>query len=226
LVHVSRGAFRSHGAGQRPSQQYVLPRFSGDAIEGTFEKPLFVYDDYQISPGANVPKLAALGTSDWFSLWQIASPPERISTGELLFVLRARHSFGILPEIDYALVPEIGRAKVAETLEKLTRAAHRESPGSIIDRARDAAQWCLATWASARYVNSRLLTDDLGAILKRVGNDKRTATRAAEMIRILHSNAKPNEQERHGSRPPMEDDAELAVKAVALITRELGWELT
>jgi hypothetical protein len=61
--------------------------------------------------------------------------------------------------------------------------------------------------------------------VKKVQKDKWTATRAAEMVRVLHSNAKPNEQERRGSRPPMEDDAELAVKAVALIIRELGWEL-
>jgi hypothetical protein len=49
-ARIRRGRFYIPAPGQRPSQQYVLPRFSGDAIEGTFEKPLFVYDDYQISP--------------------------------------------------------------------------------------------------------------------------------------------------------------------------------
>src|ERR1051325_2108239 len=224
-ARIRRGRFYVPALGQCPSQQYVLPRLAGDAIQGAFEKFLFVYDEYQLSRGANIPKIVVLGTLDWFSLWQIASPPERISTGELLFVLKARHNFGILPEVDYASVPEIGRAKVAETLAMLTEAAHRESPGSIIHRARDAAQWCLATWAPAKYEDARLLTHDLGATLKKIGKDRWTATRAGEVIKVLHSNAKPNEQERHGSRPPMEDDAELAVKGIALIIRELGWEL-
>jgi len=39
----------------------------------------------------------------------------------------------------------------------------------------------------------------------------------------LHSRNKPNEQERYSSRPTLEDDAELAVKAVACMIRELGW---
>jgi hypothetical protein len=54
-------------------------------------------------------------------------------------------------------------------------------------------------------------------------NEKRSSARAAELVGLLHSRAKPNEQVRYGARPPMEDDAELAVKAVAFLIRELGW---
>jgi hypothetical protein len=225
VARIRRGRFYAAALGQRPSPQRVLPRNAGDIIGGHFEKSLFVYDEYHSYPPTAVPKLVALGTLDSFALWQVASPPERISTGELLFVLRARHNFGILPELDIFAVPEIGRAKITETLERLTDAAQRDSPSSIIDRARDAAQCTLATWAADKSADRNFLTYDLGQIIRQTEKEKRTAARAAEMVRVLHSNAKPNEQERWGSRPPMEDDAELAVKAVALIVRELGWEL-
>jgi hypothetical protein len=113
-ARIRRGRFYVPAQGQCPSQEYVLPRLAGDSIEGAFEKLLFVYDEYQLSPSATPPKLVALGSAE--SLWQVASPPERISTGELLFVLKARHNFGILTDVDEEKIPEAGRAKAIETL--------------------------------------------------------------------------------------------------------------
>jgi hypothetical protein len=220
-ARIRRGRFYVPAPGQRPSPQLVLPRLAGDTIEGRFEKSLFVYDEYHLSPSARRPKLVALGSSE--SLWQVALPPERISTGELLFVLKARHNFGLLPEIDPTRLPENGRGQVGETLEALTDAAHRAPPGLIIESARAAAQSCLGTWAAWKFEDSLLRQLDLGPLIKKIGEAKRGATRAAEVIRILHPRVKPNEQEKYQSRPPMEDDAELAVRAVAFIIRELGW---
>jgi hypothetical protein len=139
-------------------------------------------------------------------------------------VLRARHNFGILPEIDPEKIPEVGRAKAIETLQTLIDAAYRELPGSIVDRARDAAQWCLGTWAASKVGDTGLLTKDLGDIIKVVRSrpDQVIATDAANIVRTLHAR-KPNEQQRRGTRPVMEDDAELALRAIAFMLREFGW---
>ena len=221
-ARIRRGRFYVPAPGERPSSQQVLPRSAGDTIGGAFQKSLFVYDEYQLSSSAKPPKIVALGSSE--SLWQVVAPPERISTGELLFVLRARHNFGLLPEVDASSIPELGRRKVVESLGTLTDAAHRESPGSIIDRARDAAQCALATWAASEFGDAQLLEEDLGGVIQKIRTSKdRVMLRAGEIVQRLHSRAKPNEQTRFGFRPPLEDDAEFAVKAIGFIIRELGW---
>src|SRR5579872_6359825 len=219
-----RGRFYVPAPGQRPSDQQVLPRFADDGVVRPFLKSLFVYDEYQLLSGVSPPKFVALGTPDFLSMWQVVSVPERISTGEFMFVLKARGSFGILPEVDQTLVPDHGRAKVVETLEQLVDAAHRESPGSIIDRARDVAQWCLATWVASEFNDACLLHEDLGHLIVVIEKQRKmVALRAAEIVQRLHSRVKPNEQEKRGLRPPMEADAELALQSVAFLIRELGW---
>jgi len=221
-ARVRRGRFYERANLQQPSQERVVRRVSGDLTDGSFEKSLYIYEQYQLPGNVPPPKTVALGASE--SLWQVVARPERISTGELLFVLKARHSFGVLPEVDLALIPERGRQKVVETLSKLTDAAHRESPGSVIDRARDAVQWALATWAVSELRENDLFYEDLGSLIEKIGKKKEMiALRAAEIVRRLHSRVKPNEQERYGLRPPTEDDSELAVKAMGFILRELGW---
>ena len=37
------------------------------------------------------------------------------------------------------------------------------------------------------------------------------------------ASGKPNEQEKHNSRPVSEDDAEFSVAAIGLMLREIGW---
>ena len=229
VVRVRRGRFYERASLQQPSDQFALPNPAGEYFnaprrgDGLYRKSLFIYDFYQFTTNTTPIKFLALGAAEL--LWRVVARPERLSTGEFLFILKARNAFGVLPEINAAAIPERGRNKVIETLENLTDAAHRADPNSVIDRARDAAQCCLATWAAEELGDDRLLTEDLGATVRKVEQNKWTATRTAEVVRVLHSNAKPNEQERRGSRPPMEDDAELAVKAVGLIVRELGWDL-
>jgi hypothetical protein len=183
---------------------------------------MFVFDQCQFTPSSPLPTFVALGNIE--SVWLVLSRPERISTGEYLFLVKGRQSFGILPEINQEKIPEAGRGKALETLQTLIDAAHRESPGSVVDRARDAAQWCLGTWAASKSGNIDLMTKDLWDIIKAVrsGPDQVIATDAANVVRILHAR-KPNEQARRGTRPIMEDDAELAVRAVAFILREFGW---
>ncbi|NJM44012.1 MAG: hypothetical protein HC858_08625 [Brachymonas sp.] len=79
--------------------------------------------------------LLALGTRDAHTLWRIVAC-ERIVSGEDLLTLRARTSFGTLPDLDESKVPAAQLAKIKETLEKLAEAAYRSGPESIVDLAR------------------------------------------------------------------------------------------
>ena len=64
--------------------------------------------------------------------------------------MRARSSLGILPELIESKVSSQQLAKVRETLKKLAEAPYRAGPESIVDRAKDAAQWAVGTWLAAQ----------------------------------------------------------------------------
>lgn len=167
--------------------------------------------------------LIALGSADAYSLWRVVGV-ERIVTGEDLLTLRARSSLGTLPELKEGKVPADQLEKVKETLEKLSEAAYRAGPESIVDRARDAAQWCVASWQAHKFVDLKLLDVDLGQWPVRL-NEQKLAVLAGicGSIARLHSRAKPNEQKKHQSRPLVEDDAEFALASVGMLLREIGW---
>src|SRR5579863_9560280 len=75
-ARIRRGRFYVGAASERPSMQNVLFRNSDDSVARTFQKLLFVYDEYQIYPGSKAPRLVALGSPDSLSLWLVATPPE------------------------------------------------------------------------------------------------------------------------------------------------------
>ncbi len=166
VARTRRGRFYVLAPGPQPSERAVMPFPIGAHIllghvqTGQMTKMLVVYDQFQLAANTKPLGLVALGSAE--SLWQVILMPERISTGEFLFTLKARRSFSILPELDHQKIPERGRAKVAETVQKLIDAAHRESPESIVDRARGAAQSCLATWVSTQFSDDRHFT--LGSV--------------------------------------------------------------
>lgn len=164
-----------------------------------------------------------VGSTD--SAWRILGA-ERIITGEYLVTLKARHALGVLAELNSDAVPDVGRTKTIETYEKLVDSAYRETPGSIVDRARDATQWCLGAWSTNRRGDNSLFHQDLGDLIKKIEgeNDKpQVIVSASQIVARLHSRGKPNEQEKHSLRPLSEADAEFALAAVGLLLREFGW---
>lgn len=227
VTRVRRGRLYSpEGMGEQavlPHPLYgVLGSFAGPTPDGMANRILHFYSQFLFIESR--PKIVALGSPD--SLWRVLAC-ELITTGEYLLTLKARGAFGILPEIDPVAVPEVGRTKAIETLQILVDAAHREAPGSIVDRARDAAQWCLATWLASERTDSSLLSADLGELIRKIKRDpdmsKRAFWHSVEIIRVLHARGKPNEQENHNLRPVMEDDAELALRAIGFLIREFRW---
>lgn len=218
-------------AGQSRQQAWALPHPVYGALgsanrvpDGRVERTLRVFEPYQVATDL-FRKQLIIGApeSAWFVL-----AAERISTGELLLTLKARRAFGILPELSTDLIPEVGRHAVVETTSKLLDAAYREAPGSVVDRARDAAHACLAAWAVSERDDPKLLTDDLGPLIKRLLHHDTAGRRhafmdAANLVRLLHARGKWNERKKRELRPISEDDAELAIRAVGFLIQEFGW---
>ncbi|MHB8978839.1 MAG: hypothetical protein ACYDAI_19525 [Trichloromonadaceae bacterium] len=167
--------------------------------------------------------LVILGSKNRFTLWRILSIETNIA-GEELVVLKGRHSFGALPDIDKEQIPIQRREKVLEFLDKLQEDIFRASPASVVDRARDAAASILRAYLGN---NSVLKVDaDLDRLVKMVrsmGNLENIGN-AGDIVRILHSRAKPSIQEKIPNiRQVHEQDAELAVQCVGVILCDLGW---
>lgn len=165
--------------------------------------------------------LIALGTAEAYTLWRVVDI-ERIVTGEDLITLRARNSLGVLPELNQAAIPQDGRDKLKEVIERLTNSAYRAGPEDVIESARAATQWCLAMHLANRNNNPEILKKDIGELTSLLEN-KSLLQSLAPIIARLHSRAKPNEQERYATRPLLEGDAEYALAAVGMLLRELGW---
>lgn len=227
VTRIRRGRFYKSSGDSRPSQRFALLhpvyRNWGSPItteDGRVERRLLIFDQLQCRPPQ---EMVAVGSSE--SLWRVLGA-EQITTGEFLVTLKARHALGVLPELNPDAMPDLGRERAVETYEKLVDSAYRETPGSIVDRARDATQWFLDTWAATHDGENSLLHEDLGKLIEKIdkaNNKPQVILSASRIVARLHSRGKPNEQERYSTRPLMEADAEFALAAVGLLLREFGW---
>jgi hypothetical protein len=227
VTRIRRGRFYKSCGNSRPSNERALlhpvygtrgslsPEYGSEV-----ERRLFTFNQLECD---SFQQTVAIGSGD--SLWRILGV-ERIITGEYLVTLKARHALGVLPQLNSEAIPKMGRKKAIETFDKLVDSAYRETPGSIIDRARDATQWLLSTWFANNRGDNSLLHEDLGHIIKKIDHEHdkpEVILSAAKVVARLHARGKPNEQERYNTRPLMEADAEFALAAVGLLLREFGW---
>ena len=90
---------------------------------------------------------------------------------------------------------------VKETLDKLAEAAYRAGPESIVDRAKDAAQWALGTWLAAQREAPDLRKKDLAKLAAELDGEATAVTQGvSKALARLHARGKPNVQEEKGSR--------------------------
>ena len=170
-----------------------------------------------------------LGDAPGTTLWR-AVAVERISSGELLFTLRAMFSLGALPALADSLSARDGSpvptASIHEALDQLVTAFHRQQPVPIADVCRETTRVILAAWIGAN-ANTKDLADVIGMIPDE--SDKREGLKsAATVIRLMHSRGKSSEQEQQaakgkGLRPVGMEDAEVTVQLVGFVLRDIGW---
>lgn len=171
----------------------------------------------------------ALGDAPGTTFWRVAAA-ERISSGELLFILRARSSMGALPALADALSARDGStvtaAPIHEALDQLVDAFHRQQPVPIADVCRETARVILAAWIGAN-ANTEDLAKVIGMIPK--GSDERIGlVGAATVINRLRSRGKSSVQERQAAagqdlRFVCMEDAEASVQLVGFLLRDIGW---
>lgn len=170
-----------------------------------------------------------LGENSGTTLWRVVAV-EHVSSGELLFTLRARSALGALPTLADPLLARDGSpvrtAPISEALDQLVTAFHRQQPVPIVDVCRETARVILAAW-----IGTEANAKDLGSVIKGIPReaDKREGlVSAATVINRLHPRGKSSEQERQdaagkGLRPVCMEDADTAVQLVGLLLRDIGW---
>ena len=249
---IRRGVFYRPMLEAQPQTVETLPHpMSGEmmsellpAIRRVFPRRLFTYHPLA-APVCDPPYSACqvlLGAPE--SRWRILSI-EKISGGELLHTLKARSSLGILPELDLDKVPANAREKANQVYQELVDAAYLAGPRSVVDRARDAAQWFLAAWYADRVGDGTFYNHDLqkliDAIIKHADAQKpkerlipaamklvlrpeliETVVAAGQIPARLHAR-KPHEEQTRNLRPVLEEDAECAIACIGLLLREFEW---
>lgn len=171
-------------------------------------------------------QIVILGSRAAFSIWTVIHK-EIVHTREVLVTLKARQSFGALPEIDWGRLPD-KTGLVRGKIESLRDDLYRAGAESIVDRAREAATAILSAYLQSEG-EADAIGKDLGALTdlldkKNGKNSKRIVRCAAEIPQRLHSRGKHAEREKHDNlRPICEQDAELAVLCIGVMLCDLGW---
>lgn len=159
------------------------------------------------------------------STWKTVSI-DKISTGEFLFTLESRNTFGVIPEIDEEKIPTKHRKEIILELDHFIDIANRETPGSIVDAARNTAILMIRDYIYSLNNDFKILQMDLGELIKVLkDNEKELSSDIAYIINRLHPRNKPNEKERLHLRAITEEDSELAVCLIGMLLQEFGWDM-
>ncbi len=168
-----------------------------------------------------------LGDSAFQTVWRVVGA-ERISTGDLLFTLRAISALGAIPRLAEAIQNEGGdpvdAGPVLAALDTFVDALHVQQPVPVVDVGRETARVILTTWRGP--VSAQ--TKDLGKVIEGITSDKDVARWAASIINRLHPRGKSAEQEKQAIkgivlRPIIDEDAETCAHLIGLLLREIGW---
>lgn len=167
----------------------------------------------------------ALGNRTAASAWRIIQA-ECVANKAVMVTLKAKSAFGVIPELDLGQMEPDQQKVVQAAVERVVDAAFRETPVSVIDQCRNALTVLIARWLVQQGEPASVLRDDLGEVYKRIGIEPHrmgVASAMGHLVARLHSRGKTNEQQARDLRIPVEEDAELAVQAVGMVLRELGW---
>ncbi len=164
----------------------------------------------------------AVGIGKGVTFWDLITYEESIS-GVFIIYLRARRSFGILPDIDLSKVDQSLAPLVEDKIEILLHDIHTANAESVVDSAREAVAVILDVFLRGEGHSTE--RKDLGKLITLCEKEKSKSiiTSAAFIISRLHPRRKIIERESRGLRRIDERDAELAVNCVATIIKELRW---
>lgn len=168
--------------------------------------------------------LVVLGADRASTLWTVVDF-ETMHTGEELVTLKARQSFGVLPKVDWGVIPDYGRDNIRKAMQTLEDDYHIASPESVVDRASEAATRVLNVYLQTKEKEPQ---DSLHKTITEMSSlqkedKKEVAKNAADIVRLLHGRTKYAVQRAHNARPVREQDAELSVQCIGVMLCDLGW---
>jgi hypothetical protein len=234
VSRIRRGTFYKAGDTQPLDWQvYPHPALPHEAKQAYIlkhlGKTLYTFYQYRLAgeldTAGGAQPIVLLGTKNRFTLWTIVSI-ETIASKDELVVMRARQSFGALPETRQEQIPSRGRDNVWSALRTLQEDILTAGPESVIDRSREAATVILSVFLQEHgKVRPGLDLNDLLSALRKLPKheQKNIVADAADIVRLFHSRAKHAVKEKLALRSIREQDAELAVQCVGTILCELGW---
>lgn len=167
-----------------------------------------------------------LGDQGFTTRWRVVAN-ERISSGELLFTLRAIAPLSTLPVLVNTLPTLDGATAdataVRQAMDQLVDAFHRQQATPVVDVARETVKVILTSWLGASAHGK-----DLGKVIEGIPDDKPLMRWAASIVNRLHPRGKSAERETRAAqgvmlRPVVDEDAETSVHLVGLVLREVGW---
>ena len=179
---------------------------------------LYKSAEQQVKSGA----AATLGHNGAQSHWVVILA-ERAEDAYYL-TLKSKTYFGVLPEVNRDTIPEANRRDILRALDTVVETAPIQAPQPVIDACRNAACHMI----TARFPESNPAGEkELGPMVRWLnGNEHQTKADAADIINRLHSRAKANAAAHHGTRPVSQQDANLAVDAIAFLLQDFGWAAT
>ena len=174
--------------------------------------------EYLMRPGGSV----VLGTDAGESYWLVVFVEKTFDCQYL--TLKSKTYFGVLPEVNRDAIPDANRQDILHALEAVVEAAPIQAPQPVIDACRNA----VCHMITAKFPESNPTGEkDLGPIVRWLNDNKhQTKADAADIINRLHSRAKANAAALHGTRPVSQQDANLAVDAIAFLLQDFGWAET
>lgn len=234
VTRTRRGRLYFQPGGIQPTTTSVTPHpyedpFGKSAGQGGLtRKTLYTYmacTPLLQEPNQGQGSTLALGTTQAVSSWRVVQT-ELLISGCVMVTLKALSAFGILPAIDMNKVSMEHQQPVTQAFNRALDSAFRETAISVVDHCKNAMTVILGRWLVQQGHSKSILDKDIGEVAKVVltppyqmfviGNLAQVAAR-------LHARGKGNEQHAKEARPPIEEDAQLAIEALGLILRDIGW---
>ena len=234
VSRVRRGILYHADSNTRPCEWHVSPhpaieRDKHDVTtQGILKKRLYSFGSFSLHVTLRDidrgQPLILLGVGDSYTIWSILSV-EKLASDDEMVILKARQSFGALPNVNYKKVPEVGRDNVKAALNALQEDIYRAGAESVVDRSREAMTAILSAYCQdAGIAGNGKDTGELVRTLRNLKeNKKEVVANLADTVRIFHSRGKNAPRERMSLRSLTEQDAELAIQSVGVVLCELEW---
>ncbi len=161
-----------------------------------------------------------IGKEPFVSIWKILSIESPYS-GTPILTLKSYRSFGDVPDLIPTSIPENARNRIIPAIEKVENSSNRLGPTDVVDRCRDALS---IVFSHLIGEPEKDLSKSINGYIKKLNSNKdNLVSWAGKIVARLHARGKPNEQEKQGLSDLSEEDAQLALKCLWLVTTEVGW---